>query len=105
MLGGIQPLCSLGVQAGSGSGAAARGSAALTREPPGASPHAVNPDSLLRRAWQAPLVGGAGRARLLLLRLGAPTDWDVSCFQVSLFEKQKQRVGGVHDVHTETPVH
>lgn len=27
------------------------------------------------------------------------------CFQVSLFKKQKQRVGGVHDVHTEAPVH
>lgn len=27
------------------------------------------------------------------------------CLQVSLLEEQEQRVGGVHDVHAEAPVH
>lgn len=34
-----------------------------------------------------------------------PHSLGCSYFQVSLFEKQKQRVGGVHDVHAEAPVH
>lgn len=34
-----------------------------------------------------------------------PYSLGCSYFQVSLFEKQKQRVGGVHNVHAEAPVH